>query len=767
MSKKGIYLLLSSILALLSVPDVYAASAFGNVINQTFGQLNSFLNNTYIVYGLTFILLFVLFYAIFAAAMTKVKIFAGEHGLSKEGKIVGVALAALTNLSIFYFTVPPGPQEVLKQILPAFGIFGGAALGLVIFAIVYFGFGEASGDRNWRMGLAAAGVGMVLAGMITSSPNISAWGWLLALIAGIFVLIGTFRGGGSGGGTHTGDTETDPHTPRERHPRTATVNLIVRNRADDHPIPGARVHLHRRGWNGRRWIPGQGWINLNTTHGDGTLRFTCRPGRRLIRVESPGFQNQEEPFRVRSGQTLNLTVYLQPAGGGGPALTLIVNHDPVHIGQNFQVQATLAGGVVDAGVAGVHPPGVFNITLTDHGGHPIVIPPPININAGRTVFDCAAFPIPATAAAGNATADAECYVGGARVHAQINFEIQGGGGPPPIQMEIIDPAHAVVRQEYDPNPVLVTGRVIAPAGNYDFAFGIYNHPGGNLVAQIGPFNNQPEGTIDGNQFDVDHAPLPVGGAVPLAVGNYLILMCARLTDAAPFVLPVNLAAPFAPGLIHADGHGQRAMQITAVVVPPPGNGPVRGRLVRHDNPDRGHPIRNIQADIQIAGHVYPGVHTNDHGLFIINDVPHGNNLVATVNTAQYHPGNSAPFNHVAAAGAAPTNIGNIEMADNLAAMTVDVDPRNIPGVAPGARIQFTVRTNGIFHHGSLNQFEFDQNVEFNGAIIRPPRNLNINDAAFAWNNGDNIIMFRIVIPMATAAGTAINYGYDINPIPRY
>lgn len=175
-----------------------AINAFGNFFNYLF----RFFTNGVVVYGFTVLLFFCLLYGIMAAALGRVNIFkGGKGGLNKRGKIVAVSMALLSLLAIF---VGSDPRTVVIRILSPFGAFGGLLIAIVMFLVVYKGFENESGEKSWKFGLAAAGFGMVTAGMLMSYPNIMWWGWLIFLIGGIFWMIGMF-GDKSGSSDSYGD----------------------------------------------------------------------------------------------------------------------------------------------------------------------------------------------------------------------------------------------------------------------------------------------------------------------------------------------------------------------------------------------------------------------------------------------------------------------------------------------------------------------------------------------------------------------------------
>ncbi|MBW2999396.1 hypothetical protein KY339_01885, partial [Candidatus Woesearchaeota archaeon] len=217
---------------LAALPSVYAQRfATGRLldtISRAFRLVFDFFQRTEIVYGVTVILTFVLFYAIYVSAAARVRIFGEEGKANKQGKILAFVLAAMTTMSIFYFGRQYGMTVMLSRILEPFGIFGGLMLGLVVFMIVYFGMRQDFPNRAWQIGLAAAGMGMVFFGFLLNRDDVTGIGWLLALIAAIIAFVGVIRGAPSppGEATPTRPPTPPPRPPTTPGPRPGTVHTV-------------------------------------------------------------------------------------------------------------------------------------------------------------------------------------------------------------------------------------------------------------------------------------------------------------------------------------------------------------------------------------------------------------------------------------------------------------------------------------------------------------------------------------------------------------
>ena len=173
----------------VELPDV--SGLIGSIGSNVWNMLQ----NDMTVFFFTFIFFFILLYGIYAAALRKVKVFSEGDTLNRQGKLVAVAFAMLSSFAIFFVTREQGIRAFLNNILEPLGLFAGVLLGITVFSIIYFGFRNPSGEKNWKAAMAAAGLGMIVAGMITDSPGAVSWGWLLIIIAAIFALIGLFGGG--------------------------------------------------------------------------------------------------------------------------------------------------------------------------------------------------------------------------------------------------------------------------------------------------------------------------------------------------------------------------------------------------------------------------------------------------------------------------------------------------------------------------------------------------------------------------------------------
>lgn len=204
------------VILLLIMLQAVAAQGLPPSVTRVLQTFTQYMQNPYIMYFLTFLFLFILFYSIFAGAARMVHVFAGEgHGLNKQGKTFAVSLSFLANFAIFFIARQQGMSipMLLHSILQYFGMFGGLMLAGASFLLVYRGFHQDVGG-GWAFDLALfiAGGLLILFGTILLHDTVLFWGYLIATFAVIiaFILLVTHHGGPP----HWGG----PHPPGGYHP---------------------------------------------------------------------------------------------------------------------------------------------------------------------------------------------------------------------------------------------------------------------------------------------------------------------------------------------------------------------------------------------------------------------------------------------------------------------------------------------------------------------------------------------------------------------
>lgn len=210
------YVLISLFSLVFGVTSASAATGV-SMLAGPFGQLFQMLRNQNIVYGLTFIFYFMLFYGIYAAALKFVPVFKNGDSLGHQGKVVAIALSGLTLLALFVLS-KGSITQLLEQLLSPFGVFGGLLLAALFAGITYFGI--RGGDPNsatFAWVATASAIGMILAGMILLKDNLMSWGFLILLISLPIALFANRKGGSDDthGVSHGHDSSHGGHDDRD------------------------------------------------------------------------------------------------------------------------------------------------------------------------------------------------------------------------------------------------------------------------------------------------------------------------------------------------------------------------------------------------------------------------------------------------------------------------------------------------------------------------------------------------------------------------
>ncbi|MBT3406920.1 hypothetical protein HN419_07230 [Candidatus Woesearchaeota archaeon] len=184
---------------LFLAPNVHALRIL-NELSRFFFYLQRVLRDLYIIYGITFLLMFALQTAIVIAAMRKVDVFKkGKKEVNKQGKIVAVCMALLSNFAIFYWAAKyKSMVMILNQVLTPFGVFGGFMIAAVMFMIIYMGFKDDNKEKAWKAALVAAGLTMMAFAFWFSYPNVMAYGFLIMAVGLVFFLLSMWKSKESG-----------------------------------------------------------------------------------------------------------------------------------------------------------------------------------------------------------------------------------------------------------------------------------------------------------------------------------------------------------------------------------------------------------------------------------------------------------------------------------------------------------------------------------------------------------------------------------------
>ncbi len=180
-------------LLLFSIPISVQAAPLTSISSALF-RVREIMLDVYVLHFLIFALFFVLLYAIYYSGLKRVK----SIGEGKEGKIIALALSGMSTFGIFFTTRNLGVAGFLETLLGPFAIFAGMLIALTVFFLVYNGFKAQDKSRAWKLGLIVAGLILVLYGAFLSFKGDNVMfgiGWLLALLALLFLLIGVWKDG--------------------------------------------------------------------------------------------------------------------------------------------------------------------------------------------------------------------------------------------------------------------------------------------------------------------------------------------------------------------------------------------------------------------------------------------------------------------------------------------------------------------------------------------------------------------------------------------
>jgi hypothetical protein len=161
---------------------VNAFESLGRYIFNSFNNIDS-------MYMATFIFFTILIYAILLATIGRVPGLGDDKKANKYGKGVSIAIALITSFGIFRLGAGRTAKDVVTQVLTTYGIFAGAVLALLFFAIIYYGLGNKEEGR-WHLAVIGAGFFMAVAGFFISMPMVQATGWLIGII-GLILYIST------------------------------------------------------------------------------------------------------------------------------------------------------------------------------------------------------------------------------------------------------------------------------------------------------------------------------------------------------------------------------------------------------------------------------------------------------------------------------------------------------------------------------------------------------------------------------------------------
>lgn len=209
-------------LFLISIQTALAQINFRSVDNILESVFRA-LQQPYIKAFTILLLIFMIVYATLAQALRRIPGFEENGKLNKNGKIIAVGMAFLTDFWLFFQT-GRDITRVSEIVLRTFGIYGAVVLVALFAIILYYWLKDVeffSNSKVW-LALACIAIGLLVIGTAFAVGWMVDWGTIIMLIAGIALIAGFFALGGPGAiGRGIGnaiDKYRDRRTGREEIP---------------------------------------------------------------------------------------------------------------------------------------------------------------------------------------------------------------------------------------------------------------------------------------------------------------------------------------------------------------------------------------------------------------------------------------------------------------------------------------------------------------------------------------------------------------------
>lgn len=149
---------------------------------ENFGKFTiDFFKDEHSMYIATFVLFFFMLYGILLAIIGKVPSMSDDGKVNRYGKAVSIAIAAISTASIYKVGGVVTAKDIVTKVLVPYGVFAGAILAFVFFAIIYFGMGNKE-EGKWNLAVVYAGLATAIAGYFASKPMVQALGWIIGFI---------------------------------------------------------------------------------------------------------------------------------------------------------------------------------------------------------------------------------------------------------------------------------------------------------------------------------------------------------------------------------------------------------------------------------------------------------------------------------------------------------------------------------------------------------------------------------------------------------
>jgi len=188
MSLKTFSKMILPLSAIMFMPSVKATSldyALGSIGRTIYMMIA----NVDFRFALLFFLVFVLFYGVYSAALTRSRAFEGKKGIpNKPGTIVAVALSLMTTLGFVFYT-NYNQDKFGQRFLEALGTFGAIAISFLASGMAYFAFRTANKDSNWGKVFFIIGVGLLTFGTLAGADTYQSLGLAFTVLGVVGMLI--------------------------------------------------------------------------------------------------------------------------------------------------------------------------------------------------------------------------------------------------------------------------------------------------------------------------------------------------------------------------------------------------------------------------------------------------------------------------------------------------------------------------------------------------------------------------------------------------
>jgi len=178
----------------LVMPD-YVRDGFETVIEVT--------REPAIMYTIYFVLFIMVFYGLYSAALAKVKIFGGDDGLNKSGKMVCIGFTLLTVFGMFWYLRNTAIDDMLTTLPAPFIALGAVMLPLIIFVACYKA--QARLGTRWKLvWILLSGIALVAFGNLVESEEVTSVGTLITFIGLIMLFVTLVKWFRNRSGTRSG-----------------------------------------------------------------------------------------------------------------------------------------------------------------------------------------------------------------------------------------------------------------------------------------------------------------------------------------------------------------------------------------------------------------------------------------------------------------------------------------------------------------------------------------------------------------------------------